>query len=300
MYHTSHIIKGLKWIEEFLSTESEWILFGTGPSMVEAFKAGAIDIGYIGLPPAMIGIGKGQPLKCISGGHVEGTVMIAREGCSSLSNSRDILPVLKQFEGKKIGSPSMGSIHDVIIRFLIKKYGLKQVEIRNYSWADLIPEAISNGEIDGAAGTPPLAVLASRWYGQNVIIPPSYIWFFNPSYGIVVTEDMLRQEKMLEEFLTIHERACNFIIQKPDEAARAVAEEVKVVDTTFILEVFSVSPRYCASVPKEYIDATMAFVPALREMGYLDHNLAKEDIFELSFIEKVHPGPHHYLSPLQV
>ena len=160
MYHTSNVIKGLKWVEEFLDAEPEWILFGTGPSMVEAFKAGAIDIGYIGLPPAMIGVGKGGPLKCIGGGHVEGTVMIGRGGLSSLSDSGEILPVLEQFEGKNIGSPSRGSIHDVIIRFLIKRYGIGQVEIINYPWADLIPEAIREGEIDGAVGTPPLAVLA--------------------------------------------------------------------------------------------------------------------------------------------
>jgi NitT/TauT family transport system substrate-binding protein len=296
MYHTSHVIKSLKWIKKYLGLVTEWSLFGTGPSMIGAFSADDIDIGYIGLPPAMIGIGNGLPLKCISGGHVEGTVMIARPGCASRSSAGDILSVLKQFEGKKIGSPAQGSIHDVIIRFLIKKFSLNNIEVKNYAWADLIPEAIIAEEIDAAVGTPPLAVLSQKWYDHEMVIAPSRLWPFNPSYGIVVKKNMFGQAKMLEDFLHLHERACNLIIQKPDEAAQAVAEEVKVVDKDFILEVFSVSPRYCASVPEEYIDATMAFVPALQDLGYLDRNLTKQAVFELSFIEKVHPQPQHYFT----
>lgn len=298
MYHTSHILKGLKWVEEFLHVDPDWLLFGTGPAMVEAFKEGRIDIGYIGLPPAMIGIAKGLPLKCIAGGHVEGTVMIAREGFTKAASRDDVGSILKQFEGRKVGAPAHGSIHDVIIRFLIKKHNIRQVEVVNYPWADLIPEAMQEGVIDGAVGTPPLAVLARTWYCSTLIIPPAYLWPFNPSYGIVVKGDMLTQEALLEGFLKLHEKACNLITQKPGYAAQAIAREVKVVDQIFVMNIFSVSPRYCASLPQEYIDATLAFVPALNEMGYMRHDLTVDDIFEQSFIKKVHPESHHYYSPL--
>ena len=69
MYHTSHIIKNEEWVEQYLDIKPEWKLFPTGPAMVEAFAATHIDIGYIGLPPAMIGMEKGIPIQCIAGGH---------------------------------------------------------------------------------------------------------------------------------------------------------------------------------------------------------------------------------------
>ena len=47
MYHTSHILKALGWVEKDLKTNAEWQLFGTGPAMVESFRQGKIDIGYI-------------------------------------------------------------------------------------------------------------------------------------------------------------------------------------------------------------------------------------------------------------
>ncbi len=294
MYHTAHIIKELGWVEKYTGAASQWQLFGTGPAMVEAFGAGIIDIGYIGLPPAMIAIGKDIPLKCIGGGHVEGTVMIARQGVAAAVTDQDIPAVLKQFEGSRLGSPARGSIHDVLIRHLIETYGLVQTEVANYPWADLIPEAINEGEICGAVGTPPLAVLASKWYDHSIIIPPALLWPFNPSYGIVVRKDMLGRPNLLEQFLSIHEQACNFIREKPHEASKVVAHAVKIVGTDFIREVFAISPRYCASVPPEYIDATMRFIPVLQQMGYLEGDLSQDDVFELSLIEKVHPEGQHY------
>jgi NitT/TauT family transport system substrate-binding protein len=297
MYHTSHMIKNLKWIEEELEITPEWNMFGTGPSMVNAFREGALDVGYIGLPPAMIAIEKGLPLKCIAGGHVEGTVMIGRKEFSS-SDSSSTGDVLKRFAGKKIGTPSSGSIHDVIARFLIKESGAENIEVTNYPWADLIPDAIKASEIDGAFGTPPLSVVADKWFGYSVIIPASRIWPFNPSCGIVVTEKTLKEKQLLKDFLCLHEKACNLVIENPKEAAKITSDEIRVVDSSFVQKVFSVSPRYCAALPEEYINATTAFMPALKNMAYIDRDLSIEEIFDFSLIEEVHPEPHHYLKPL--
>jgi len=294
MYHTSHLLKELRWIETVLRCAPEWFLFGTGPAMVEAFQAGALDVGYIGLPPAMIAIDRGLPLKCIAGGHVEGTVMIGPRDFVPVRAAADIPAVLQRLDGRKIGSPARGSIHDVILRWLLKKHGCTATEVVNYPWADLIPEAIREHEIDAAVGTPQLAVLARRFYDLDIIIPPQFLWPFNPSYGLVVRQDMLGQRTLLERLVELHEQACNLIRLNPDEAADTVAGTVKVVDAAFVREVFEVSSRYCASLPPQYIDATMAFVPALKEMGYIQHDLTEDTVFDKSFIAAVHPGPHHY------
>lgn len=295
MYHTSHIIRGAKWIEGFLRITPHWKLFPTGPAMVEAFASGAIDIGYIGLPPAMIGIEKGIPIICIAGGHVEGTVVIAPKDCNSFDELHNIDQVLEQFIGKRLGTPTRGSIHDVIIRNLIETKGT-HIEIANFSWADLIPEAIDTGEIAGAVGTPPLAVVSARECDTKIVIPPHQLWPDNPSYGIVVRKEFL-YTPVAEEFLTLHEKACNLIREHPEEAATIVADEVKVVEPRFVMEVFRISPRYCASLPKSYRDSTMAFVTVLIKLGYSKKELAEEDVFDLTTIQKIHPQSDHYSNP---
>lgn len=294
LYHTSHLLRQCGWVERELGMDCLWFLFGTGPEMVLAFQRGEIDLGYIGLPPVLIGISRGIPLVCIGGGHVEGTLMIAGEGYRRLEDTRGVRPFLRQFSGKRVGIPAAGSIHDVIFRSLLAENAVKDVNIINYSWADLIPHAFKKNMIDAAVGTPPLAVLCERDCETHTLITPERLWPFNPSYGIVTRRKLLEQESLIERFLSLHEKACNLIREFPDRAARVTVQALPGLDEDFIRKVYEVSPRYCASLPKAYIRSTLDFLPVLKSMGYLDAPLAPEGIFETGFVTKVHPDMQHY------
>jgi NitT/TauT family transport system substrate-binding protein len=296
IYHTSFILKSPNnKFHDGIETDLNWTLFPTGPAMMEAFKTGKIDVGYIGLPPVIIGINKGLKLKCVAGGHVEGTVMISKDSFSSFDDLGSVNKVLEQFEGESIGTPAQGSIHDVIIRDLIHD---RDISIINYPWADLIPSAIDDGEIAAGLGTPSLATVASREINSKLIIPPSKLWPYNPSYGIVVREELINQKPdLINDFLIAHEAACNFIRNQPREAAEVVADELGNIYVDFVLETFQISPKYCASLPEEYIKSALDFVPVLEKLGYLEKKIKKEDIFNLNFIQKVHPEPSHYDLP---
>jgi len=297
-YHTSFILMGTQWLEDKLGITVKWNMFGGGPAIVDAFSRGEVDIGYIGLPPVMIGIDRGVPIICVGGGHVEGTVMIAPHGCSTLEDvGGDTASVLEQFRGGVIGCPPSGSIHDVIIRNLLENHDLDgSIEVRNFQWADFIPDALSDGQVDAAIGTPPLSVVSASVCGTKVVIPPSKLWPFNPSYGIIVSRELLRDQcGLVEDFLRLHEDASNLIRDEPGRAARVVSGLVEVVDSDFILQTCKVSPKYCAGLPREYINSTMAFVPVLRNLGYIGNELDEGDVFDRTVIEKVHPGKHHYV-----
>jgi len=294
MQHSAHILKGLRLIESSLGIEVQWHLFGTGPAMVEAFAVQALDIGYIGLPPMMIAIGRGIPLVCIAGGHCEGTVVVGAPGMRSLQECAGPHAVLQQFSGLKLGVPAQGSIHDIIIRHMLADAGLETDCVVNYPWADLIAEDVRQGVLAGAAGTPPLAVMCRKWYGMKTILPPESVWPFNPSYGIAVHRRMLGEAALLRDFLALHEQACNMIRCEPERAAAVIADVLKVVDSAFAREVFADSPRYCASLPAAYIDAAMAFVPVLRDLGYLDRDLSVHEVFDTEYIAAVHPDAQHY------
>ncbi|MBM4309808.1 MAG: ABC transporter substrate-binding protein [Deltaproteobacteria bacterium] len=294
MHHSSHILKGLRWLETGPGIGTQWHLFGTGPAMVEAFAAGALDIGYIGLPPMMIAVGRGIPLVCIAGGHCEGTVMTGAADMQALSDCAGPRCVLQQFSGLKLGVPSQGSIHDSILRHMLEQNALGADCVVNYPWADLIAEDVRQGALAGAVGTPPLAVMCCTWYGHKILLPPASLWPFNPSCGIAVHRRMLNEAALLHDFLRLHEQACNMIRLEPGRAAVVVSGELKAVDAAFIEEVFAVSPRYCASLPPEYIEATMKFVPVLQTMGRLKEALSTDQVFNATFIKKIHPDPAHY------
>ncbi len=260
--------------------------------MKDAFASGDLDVGYIGLPPVMIGIENGLKVKCVGGGHIEGTVMVAPEHYKTFNELNGIKDVLKQFEGKTIGTPSKGCIHDVIIREVTKDF---DIEIKNFSWADFIPDAIEDEEIAAGVGTPSLAAVISRRFDSNIVIPPYKLWPYNPSYGIVIKEELIDESpEFIIDFLKAHEEACNLVRLKPDQAAEIALKEVKAVDKDFVLDTYKISPKYCASIPDEYIESTLKFIPVLRDLGYMEGDLNQENIFNLEFIKKIHPEPAHY------
>lgn len=295
VYHTSFILEGTGWLQK-AGIDAEWKLFASGPDIVRAFENKEIDLGYIGLPPVIIGVARGIPFKCIAGGHVEGTVMIAQKEYKGVAELGDVGLVLRQFEGKAMGTPPKGSIHDVIARELIDKVWLN-VEVKNYPWADFVLDALVDREIPAAAGTPPLAVAAKRFCGARIIIPPHRLWPNNPSYGIVVRDEFMKNEDTIIKFLGLHEKASNFIREKPREAAEIVAKLTQIVDSDFVLEAYRISPKYCAALSPEYVASTMGFVKVLKELGYIALPVPEDEIFDFRFIKKVHPEEPHYDMP---
>jgi len=282
----------IDWLKE-IGIQAAWKLFASGPDIVKAFEKKEIDIGYIGLPPAIIGIDKGVPIICVAGGHVEGTVLIAQKEYRTLKEMGDLHSTLSQFEEKTIGSPPKGSIHDVIINNAIKEAGL-DIKVRNFPWTDFVLEALVDREVEAAVGTPSLSVAAGRACKARVIIPPNEMWTDNPSYGIVIRKELMRFPDMILGFLKMHEKACNFIREKPKEAARMVSGLTGIMDEDFIIEAYNVSPKYCAALSSGFVGSTMAFVPVLRRLKYITRDLAEKDIFEYGFINIAHKVQPHY------
>ena len=299
MYHTAFLLRGTDLLDR-QGLAATWQLFPSGPDIIGAMQRGDLDLGYIGLPPVIIGIDKGLSLACIAGGHVEGTVMIAGPGTRRLGESGSMKAFLSQFSGKAIGTPPRGSIHDVIVNELLREHGITNVTVKNYPWADFLSDALQSGEIAAAAGTPALAVTARRYGNAKLAVPPEQLWPFNPSYGIVVMREMLEKHELLTRFLTAHEAACEMIRHDPAAAAAVVAKTTGMVDADFVTEAYRISPKYCAALPPEYIRSTMKFVRTLQALGYISRPIGEDEIFDQSLIGAVHPGPHHYDAGIRI
>jgi len=291
VYHTALVMQALDMLGE-KGLRAEWKLYGGGPAIVEAMEKGEVDIGYIGLPPAMTGIARGAAIKCVAGGHVEGTVLCTPAGASK----QGVAGAMRSLEGMRIGSPPKGSIHDIIIRHLLRRYDVS-AEVVNYPWADFIPLAIESGEVSAAIGTPALAVLLKRELGMEIPVQPGKLWPFNPSYGIIARVGLL-DEQVLKVFLQVHEEATRLISTSPEKAAEAAAALLGFIDAEFALEAMRLSPRYCAALPRAYIQSTLAFVPVMLELGYLSRALGEEDVFHTRAISELHVEGDHYAPAL--
>jgi NitT/TauT family transport system substrate-binding protein len=220
--------------------------------------------------------------------------MIAGDTIRTLDECGGMPDFLSQLAGKSVGTPPKGSIHDVIVHDLLEKNKRSDINVCNYPWADFLSDALVNGEIAAAAGTPALATTARRYGNARIVVTPDRLWPFNPSYGIVVMREMLEKRDLLTRFLTAHEAACEWIRRDPQACAQVVAETTGMVDAAFVLETYRISPKYCAALPPEYIASTMKFAETLHALGYTSRPVNESECFEQSLIEAVHKGPHHY------
>jgi NitT/TauT family transport system substrate-binding protein len=295
-YHTAVLLMARGDADTRLGAEVAWNLMGTGPAIMQAFQRHELDLAYIGLPPAIIGIAQGIDVVCVGGGHMEGTVMAGKSQWQGYTDTPDLREILLQFRGLRIGVPGKGSIHDVILKDSIEQYDLgSEVEIVNYPWADLVTEAVVRDEVSAAFGTPALAVAIKRFAGGKILYPPSKLWPGNPSYGIVADRKFLQAEgDTVERFLLLHEEATSTMRKRPLHAARMIADFVGIIDQEFVLDTLSVSPNYCAQLTEEYIASTMKFVPILKQRGYIPSDVAKDRIFSTGIIERIHPEKEHY------
>jgi NitT/TauT family transport system substrate-binding protein len=295
-YHTAVLLMADDRTAAKLGRAVEWKLFGTGPAIVDAFEKGGLDLAYIGLPPAIIGMDRGVSLRCVAGGHIEGTVFSGKTKYAGFPEMKDLGQVLGQFRGMKLGVPGKGSIHDVILSDCLDRFHLRnEVEVVNFQWADLATEAVVKEEVAAAIGTPALAVAVKRFAGGRVLYPPSLLWPHNPSYGIVAGERLIREEPgTIEAFLELHEAATALLRNEPAEASRIISGYVGFIDAGFVHDTLMLSPKYCAQLSDEYMASTMKFVGAMRKLGYIRGDIAATAIFDTSFIARVHPEGHHY------
>lgn len=295
-YHTAMLLMAEGALEEKIGSPAEWKLFGTGPAIVNALERRELDLAYIGLPPAIIGIARGVKIKCMAGGHIEGTVVCGGKGDRGFPEIEDLGIILSRFSGSKIGVPGNGSIHDVILTDCLDRFGLAAaIEVVHFPWADMIIEAVVKGGISAAVGTPALAVALARYADCRILYPPAKLWPHNPSYGILVHCDFLgKRPDLVEAFLTAHEEAASFIRNTPGEAASIISRYIGFIDKEFVLDTLNVSPKYCAQLTDEYISSTMDFVVALGKLGYISREVSAEEIFDTSLIRKVHPPGNHY------
>lgn len=295
-YHTAILLMADTEAAGKMGRDIQWRLFGTGPAIVNAFERKELDIAYIGLPPVVIGIDRGVGIRCVAGGHIEGTVLSAKNKYKGFPEIVDLGTIMMQFRGLRIGVPGNGSIHDVILKDCLSSlHLLDEIEIVNFQWADQVTEAVVREEVAAAIGTPALAMAVTRYAGGRVLYPPSKIWPGNPSYGIIADEALIAsQDGTIERFLALHEEAEAFLRTRPADAAQIISGYLGFIDAEFVSDTLRISPKYCAQLSDEYIASTLQFAKTMRELGYINGDPGADEIFDTRFIRKVHPPGHHY------
>jgi NitT/TauT family transport system substrate-binding protein len=206
-------------------------VFNAGPSVIEALRANAIDVSYVGPNPAINGymVSNGG-LRIISGAASGGAVFVVR-------NDADINSV-DDFANKKFASPQLGNTQDVALRTYLLDHGYKtkenggNVEVLPAKNADILTLMIKK-DIDGAWVPEPWGAKLVKEANARIFLDERDLWpdgKFVTAHIIVRTKYLEDNRDTIRKLLGAHIDETNWINEHPDEAKQAfnaALEELK-------------------------------------------------------------------------
>ncbi len=212
-----------QWYEKELGVKVNFKQFDSGRDVNTAMTSGSIDIAILGSTPAAIGIAKGIPYEVFWIHDIEGD----NEALAVKNNAN--ISSIKDLKGKTVAVPSGSTTHYSLLNAL-KLNGIYPSEVKIL---DMQPPEIfaawQRGDIDAAYVWQPTLgklltdgkiLVTSRELAQKGIV--------TADVGIVRTEFAQKYLDIVKKYVQLQEKAFKLYKDNPDEAAQAVAAELKI------------------------------------------------------------------------
>jgi aliphatic sulfonates family ABC transporter substrate-binding protein len=199
------------------------VKFTAGPPFFAAFQSGSIDVGFMGLQPAVTAVAQGIPVKIVAAENnafgAEGLVARPDSGIKSLTDLR----------GKKVATKRGSSAHTALLTGL-QAAGLKQEDIQliDLDVTALLP-AFSKGDIQAAWYWEPWMGLLKREGGKiiatdgDIKLPSGIVW--------VARETWLKDKpEAMQRLLHVLDKAAVLIREQPQAMAKLIAKRLELTE----------------------------------------------------------------------
>jgi len=191
-----------------------------GPAEMMAFAAGDLDIGYVGVVPALVSKSKGTDFVIVASANLEGSAIVAKPG----------IKMVHDLNGKTVGTPGVGTIQDSLLYMVERSFNISV--IRYPTATPLLPLAFEKGEIDAfIAWEPFVAEVAVKGLGN--IIYTSYDILPNHQCCVLYVSGRIFREQrdLAKRLIKIHLRAMKFVSEQAYKAQQIFANRTgKAID----------------------------------------------------------------------
>jgi sulfonate transport system substrate-binding protein len=219
---SSLALKHFGWLEEELKSENikvTWVLSAGSNKANEFLRSDAIDFGSTAGAAALLAKANGSPIQAV--------YIFSKPEWAALVVAKDSpITEVTQLKGKKIAATKGTDPYFFLLRAL-HEAGLSaaDVEIVNLQHADG-KVAMERGQVDAWAGLDPHMAQTELEQGSKLI----YRNIDFNSYGFLNARSAFIQDypEYVEKVLASYERARQWVIENPDEAAQILADEAKL------------------------------------------------------------------------
>lgn len=271
------------WLEDLKPFGIEKIVdfeFPSGPPEMQAMLAGELDIAYVGAAPPISAIGQGLDAKIAAAVQKNGSDLVVRPELDYTGP--------ESLVGLKVATFPPGSIQDTVMKKWLKDNGVdpNKIDIKSMGPGDAVT-AISANRVDAVFLPHPFPSIIELEENGRSVVPSGEMWPNHACCCLVVSGELMREEpKLVEQIIKTHIKATDYINEHPDEAAKIYSEKTGQ-DLDIIVYSIQTWDGAWISDPNTIIPSVMEFAAVQYDLGYTDHLLTQEEIFDTTFYDKV-------------
>lgn len=283
---SSLVLRKFGWLEEDLKADGvnvKWVLSAGSNKANEFLRSDAIDFGSTAGAAALLAKANGSPIQTV--------YIYSKPEWTALVVAKDSpITAVEQLKGKKIAATKGTDPYFFLLQTL-RQAGLSgtDVEIVNLQHADG-KVALERGQVDAWAGLDPFMAQTELEQGSKLI----YRNIDFNTYGFLNARSAFIEAypAYTERVLRAYERARQWILDNPDEAAQILADEAKLSLEVAKLELVERTVLTESTVPGESHAAVLRevipiFIDEKQVKEGTDVEASLKELFAPQFIEAV-------------
>lgn len=254
--------------------------FDAGPAEMDALAANQLDMGYVGVSPAILAAARKVDLSIIAGVNLEGSALV---GATNVASVVDL-------KSKKVATPAPGSIQYILTAMLLAGNKMNLGDIDLFAGTIKPPDmplSLQTGRIDGYFVWEPF-VSRSLVSGTGKILAESRdIWPGHPCCVVVTRNDFAAKHGAdVAAVFRAHEKAVKFIEANPVEA-KTIAQKWTKLDAP-VIEAAVTRVKYTYTLNKDDVKRFVKEIIGLGSGGTIKPIITTDDVPDVDlFVNRV-------------
>jgi NitT/TauT family transport system substrate-binding protein len=187
--------------------------FNSGAELMSAFSAGELDVGYVGVAPAVTFEAQDMAdIKIVAAVNTGGSALVARSGLEGEDPAA--------LKGLTVALPGSSTVQDMLLGMALRKAGLGRADVNTVSLdpSEMV-NALSASQIDAFLVWEPYPSQAVQEKTGRVLRTSERIWPGHPCCVMVADSAFLRRNPdTVRRMVAAHVRATIYIKDNPLEA----------------------------------------------------------------------------------
>ncbi|HAK47460.1 MAG TPA: ABC transporter substrate-binding protein [Spirochaeta sp.] len=260
--------------------EINWIKLGNTAAIREAVVAGEVDLGFMGLPPFLIGADHGMDWKLIAGLSICPVGLVAGD---AIAEGRDSSGLDAVNPSHRIALPQPGSIQHILLSMAAEREYGDAARFDDSLVTMKHPDgmtALLSGAVDAHFTSPPYIFLendAEAVDGSGFQTVLSGFDAFGGEFtfiGAMAAGGFIEDDaELLEAFLQAIEQSVDFINNSPEEAAGLLSASYDMPAGQILSYISREDMKYTTE-----IFGLERFIEFMNEQGYLSGEITSADV----------------------